>query len=230
VALPLDTPEVLERFHGGLALVEVLAKRVSRSVGVLVDYDDLLSAGREGLLEAARRFDPERGIPFGAFANFRVRGAMLDGVRKMAALPRRAYERVAALEAAASTSEGASDLSPSGTAQDDAESEGSLTEHLEILATAAATALCAGPTQAFEESRSATTNPEIALERAELLAYVHEGLKMLAVDEAALIRRYYLEGERLEDIAKDLNIKKSWASRMQARAIARLTRHLRRVI
>src|SRR5215204_2093142 len=100
-----DSPDVLERFHSQLDLVQIIARQLSRSIRG-VDYDDLLSAGREGLLDAARRFEPARGIPFRAYANFRVRGAIIDGVRQMSALSRRAYERLSALEAATLVSEG----------------------------------------------------------------------------------------------------------------------------
>jgi RNA polymerase sigma factor for flagellar operon FliA len=50
-------------------------------LGAIVSLDDLLSMGREGLLRAARSFDPGRGVPFGAWAFRRVRGALLDATR-----------------------------------------------------------------------------------------------------------------------------------------------------
>src|SRR5690554_4310891 len=101
-----DSAEVLERFHSQLELVEIIARQVYRSIQWGIELDDLVSAGREGLLDAARRYDVEQQVPFRAYANFRVRGAVLDGVRRMSALSRRTYERLAALEAASLVSEG----------------------------------------------------------------------------------------------------------------------------
>src|SRR5438309_11308233 len=71
--------------------------------------------GQQGLLEAARRFDEGRGVSFRRFANYRVRGSMLDGIRKSAPLPRRAHARIRALAAALLVSERAAADAPSGT-------------------------------------------------------------------------------------------------------------------
>ena len=99
----------LERFNAELDLVEIVARQVGKTIGRGVELDDLLGYGREGLLDAARRFDPARGVPFRAYANYRVRGAIIDGVRTMARLPRRAHERLNALSAANHYGEGASE-------------------------------------------------------------------------------------------------------------------------
>jgi RNA polymerase sigma factor for flagellar operon FliA len=100
VTAPEDTKEVLERFHAHLDLVDLIARHLARELGRSAELDDLRAMGHQGLLEAARRFDEGRGVTFRRFANYRVRGAMLDGVRKSAPLPRRAHARIRALEAA----------------------------------------------------------------------------------------------------------------------------------
>jgi RNA polymerase sigma factor FliA len=222
-----DSPEVLERFHAELSLVEIVAAQISRSVGPSIEFDDLVGAGREGLLDAARRFEPARGVPFRAYANYRVRGAMLDGVRQLSLLPRRAYERVSALEAAASVSEGEAEqafggahpVSPS--AADDA-----LAEHLAAIAMAAAVGIA---TETRGESTDNEDSPEEALARAELIEIVRGAIAELPNDEAEVVRRHYLGGERLEVIAQDLDLSKSWASRLHTRAIARLSKRLQHV-
>ena len=100
-----DSPEVLQRVSAGLSIVDQVARRFARSLRGSVEFDDLVGYGRVGLLAAARRFDPDRGIPFEAYATFRVRGAVLDAIRGMA-LPRRTYERMRAADAATRFSEG----------------------------------------------------------------------------------------------------------------------------
>src|SRR5262245_17644591 len=75
---PKDSPEVLARFNEALPAIKPIALRLRRTLGRAAEIDDLMSYGQGGLLEAARRFDPARGVPFRAFANFRIRGAMLD--------------------------------------------------------------------------------------------------------------------------------------------------------
>jgi RNA polymerase sigma factor for flagellar operon FliA len=71
------------------ALVDRLARRVAARTAGAVSADDLWSAGAMGLLEAARRFDGARDVRFEAFAEHRIRGAMLDELRRMDHLPRR---------------------------------------------------------------------------------------------------------------------------------------------
>src|SRR5512134_1528442 len=71
------------------ALLERCARRLAARTGGAVQPDDLWSAGALGLLEAARRFDAARDVRFETFAEHRIRGAMLDEMRRMDHLPRR---------------------------------------------------------------------------------------------------------------------------------------------
>jgi RNA polymerase sigma factor for flagellar operon FliA len=64
-----------------LPFVKKVARRLARRLPAHVDLDDLISAGVIGLMEAAERFDPSRVDRFEAFAEFRIRGAMLDDLR-----------------------------------------------------------------------------------------------------------------------------------------------------
>jgi RNA polymerase sigma factor FliA len=226
-----DAPEVLERFHSQLDLVEIIARQTSRAMGSVVEIEDLRSFGREGLLDAARRFDSERGVPFRAYANFRVRGAVIDGVRSMAQLPRRAYERLNGMSAALKVSEGAADdtfalpENPNRTQADQA-----LGDHLAAMAAAITVGLIA-PAAVGEEGElvqvSTADSPEDAVSRAQLLAAVQSAISELPAEEEQLVRRHYLEGERFDHVAHSLGLSKSWASRLHTRAMQRLARRLR---
>ena len=78
-----DGPATLARFHAGMALVEEQALAFARWIPAsCATLDDLRSFGGEGLLDAARRFDPGRGVPFDCWAQLQIRGAILDGVRR----------------------------------------------------------------------------------------------------------------------------------------------------
>lgn len=70
-------------------IVDRQARRLVARTGMQSAYDDLWSAGALGLLEASRKFDTSRGVAFEGFATERVRGAMLDELRRMDHLPRR---------------------------------------------------------------------------------------------------------------------------------------------
>ncbi len=226
-----DPPEVLERFQAQLELVDIVARQIGRTMGPVVELDELRSFGREGLLDAARKFDSERGVPFRAYANFRVRGAIIDGVRSMAQLPRRAYERLNGLSAALKVSEGAADDSFAAPANATrAQADQALGDHLAAMAAAITVGLIA-PTSVGEEGErvqlSTADSPEEAVSRAQLLTLVQEAIAALPEEEAALVRRHYLEGERFDHVAQSLGLSKSWASRLHTRAMQRLAKRLR---
>jgi RNA polymerase sigma factor for flagellar operon FliA len=227
-----DSPEVLELFESALGLVEIIARQVGRAIGHGADLDELKSFAREGLLDAARRFEPERGVPFKAYANYRVRGAVIDGIRSLGRLPRRAHQRLNGYRSASNYSEGALEdaQAPAAPGATRADADAALGEHLAAMATAVAAGLLA--TTAHGEDGEATgvapgDNPEDALSNAELMHVVREALSDLPAEEAELVRRHYLEGERFDHVARDLGLSKSWASRLHTRAVKRLTKRLR---
>jgi len=235
VAAPHDSPEILARFHEHLDLVDMVARQLVRELGRSVELDDLRAMGHQGLLEAARRFDEGRGVSFRRFANYRVRGAMLDGVRKSAPLPRRAHERVRALEAALLVAEGACEdaAAPARPLAGAEVAENRLTEHLADIATAIALGLLASTARGDEGEPTpveSAASPEEAFADAELRKLVVDALDDLPEDERALVRRHYLEGERFDHVAASLGLSKSWGSRLHTRAIARLTKRLKGIV
>lgn len=227
-----DAPDVLARFEAELDLVEIIARQVARTMGSVVELDDLRSFGREGLLDAARKFDGARGVPFRAYANFRVRGAIIDGIRSLAQLPRRAYERLNGLSAALKVSEGAADdtFTASEGSPARAQADQALTDHLAAMAAAITVGLIA-PTGVGEDGGqvqvSTADTPEEAVLRAQLLAAVQDAIDKLPEDEAALVRRHYLQGERFDHVAHSLGLSKSWASRLHTRALRRLSKQFK---
>jgi RNA polymerase sigma factor for flagellar operon FliA len=85
-SLPSSDSELVRRYGG---LIDRVARRLAARVGLSHLADELWSVGAMGLLEAARRFDSSRSVRFETFAEHRIRGAMLDELRKMDHLPRR---------------------------------------------------------------------------------------------------------------------------------------------
>jgi RNA polymerase sigma factor FliA len=82
-----DEDEALVQKHA--PLLDRVARRLAARTGGAVSPDDLWAAGAMGLLDAARRYDPARDVRFETFVEHRVRGAMLDEMRRMDHLPRR---------------------------------------------------------------------------------------------------------------------------------------------
>lgn len=223
MSLPLDSKEVLERFHGELPLVEIVARQVLKKLSRNADLEELLSAGREGLLMAARRFDPGRGVPFRAYANYRVQGAIYDALRKQLPLSRREHAKVKAAEAALELGRGQLGWQASGEGSQ-IQAEENLEEHLAAVATAAAIRIVSDSQIA---ELAAPDDVEGQYQESELLDLIRRELGALGPEESEIVRRYYFEGQAFTDIARELRISKAWTSRLHARAMSRLTLRLK---
>ena len=227
----LNLKEAEELVKDNLSLVAIIARQLVRELGIPSSFiEDLESAGYEGLISASRRFDRDRGVPFRRFANHRVRGAMIDAMRRESALPRRAYERLRGLSTCLSLNEGLSeDVTPTAASISAARADELLAEHLANLATAIATGLVAKTVvdDATVIALDPALSPEDNAERAQLRVLVQDALKDLPEQERILVQRHYFEGCRFDEVAAEMGLSKSWASRLHTRAIGRLTKRLR---
>jgi RNA polymerase sigma factor for flagellar operon FliA len=216
--VPVDAPEILARFQAELDLVDIIARQLLQRVESCVTLDDLRSFGQEGLLQASRTFDGSLGVPFRRWANTRVRGAMIDGVRQWGGLPRRVYRQLRALEARDQVLEQYSERcagNPATTPQ-------SADDLVDAILTEIATLR-------EMESVADEATPEELLAKEEALALVRRAVSALDERERALIERYYFAGDSLEQAGAAIGLSKSWASRLHAQAIASITKALRRL-
>jgi RNA polymerase sigma factor for flagellar operon FliA len=215
-------------FEGALDLVDIVAGRLARTLGSFVEREELIAAGREGLFDAARRFDESRGVPFRAYAAIRIEGAIMDAVRQSSRLPRRAHERLRSMAAMAELSEGMASFvfaTPKDTGAADVEDQ--FLEHMAALAVScgATVAIPAGGGQT-DTSSSDAPSPEEAVLRAEARERLRAAMTQLEIDEADLVQLYYFEGHSIRETAKRLGVSKSWAHRLHTRALARLSNYL----
>jgi RNA polymerase sigma factor for flagellar operon FliA len=224
-----DTPEVLARFASELDLVDIVARQMGRRIAATaVTLDDLRSFGREGLLHAARAFDESRGVPFRRWANVRIRGAMIDGVRQWGDLPRRVYRELRALEAGDRMLETYDEEDAAGSATTPEAADARLTAYLAGIATAIAMGTMAAAPRESVDADGRDVTPENLVGDAELLTQVRAIVATLPDRERTLIECHYFAGETLDAAAASLGLSKSWGSRLHARAIERIARALRR--
>ncbi len=201
-------------------LVERVVRRLIRELDLSCDPDDLRAWGHQGVLEAKARFDPARGVRFSTFAYYRVRGAVLDGVRKQGWIRRRAYAKLKALEAADGVAEPLGEAeakSPSSTAEARAAQLG------DVLGKISAAYLLAAVGQGED---SAPETPEELVDAAELRDVVQRDLDKLPERERVLVHAVYFDGVTIEEAGVRLGLSKSWASRMHAKALERLKKSL----
>jgi len=191
----MDGNELIARHE---KMVLGLACRLRRELGLRGELDDLIAFGFGGLLEAQHRFDPTRGIRFQTFAYHRIRGAMLDGIRKMALFPRRAHERFKAAEEQRPTA--------------------APTELDKAFKRMSASLTGSAPLQ----GRYGEQSPEAELLRSEALTRLLAAIPALSPRQRLLVRGHYFEGRSLDAMARELGISKSWASRLHTQALRQL--------
>lgn len=215
----MDAVELAIREH--LPLVATVAAGLRRDLRLPPGVgDDLESAGREGLVRAAQRFDPSRGVPFGAFAHHRIRWAMLDGLRRESELPRHVHRRLMLARAAARAGEAATeDLAEGPRSPRDADL--ALARHLAGMATAMGVALVVAPRGEDEppELVDLSISPEEAVVRKNLGDLVRRIADELPPPQGAILLAHAFEDRSLEDVASEHGISKSWACRLLARAV-----------
>lgn len=221
-----DSPEVLQRIEAEIELVEIIARQLLRQLGRHVDLDDLRSAGREGLLQSARSFDPEHGVPFRRWANLRIQGAMLDFVRRQSGLPRRVYRQVRALAGASHVQEAAQEDPRPGSAE---AADAQLDELLGKSATAMAMGFLTMRSTEGLQIEDGTESPEADAARKELRALLEREIAKQPEAERTLLQRHYFDDVTFEEAAREIGLSKSWASRLHARAIENLARSLKRL-
>lgn len=194
--------------------VRALALQTRSQLGLDTAVEDLVAFGFQGLLEARQRFDASKGVAFKSFAHYRVRGAILDGVRAMARLPRRAYARLRAAEALDQLAEaGAEGQAAANRPASPATNLRAIDAILGRVAAAYTVAVSA------EDAAEGAGSPEEALLHEERLIRMRAALHKLPERERHMIEGHYFQGKRFDVLSTELGISKSWGSRVHAHAL-----------
>lgn len=208
-----------ERFvrdHEGL--VTHIAKRLRREMDLTLAMEDLKAWGFQGLLEARSRFDASRGVQFSTFSYYRIRGAMIDGVRKTGYVSRRAHELARIAEAADGIAEQTAEDRAGKSGAQKADVEATVANIDDILARTTAAFVI----EAVGQAESTAPAIDEALISAEAGARVRKAVEGLPEREAKVIRDFYFKGRVLDEIAADFGVSRSWVSRMHTRGLGLL--------
>lgn len=201
-------------------LVSSVARKTREQLGLECELADLVGFGYRGLLEAKKRFDPSRGVQFQSFAYYRIRGAIIDGVRKMSYLPRRAHARLRAAEVLDTEAELAGE-----TRAGVPEMRSDLAANVRAIdAILGRIAAAYSISNAAAECDSGENSPEEILIDKERKQMALKAMEELPEREKVLIRGFYLDDRSLEELAREMGISKSWACRIHGKALDQLRR------
>jgi RNA polymerase sigma factor for flagellar operon FliA len=217
------------RIVNGLPFVEALARRMASTMPHSIDVGDLVQDGVIGLIDAAHRFDEARGIKFETFAERRIRGAMIDALRKDA-WPRGVRRVRRELEAAREKLRATLGHEPS--LADLAEAIGSDEKRLGKTIVRINTIESTSPFSSAENVDEAQLpavlvpaepeRPDMQYERDEVKNRVRNAIATLPPREQRVIALYYYNEVTMKDIGAELGVNESRVSQLHARAIRRL--------
>ena len=217
------------RVEASLPFVEALARRVAATMPHSIDLGDLVQDGVLGLIDAARRFEESRGIKFETFAERRVRGAMIDALRKDA-WPRGVRRVRRELEAARERLRATLGHEPS--LADLAAAVGSDEERLGKVIVRINTIEQTSPLSCadnVDESQLPAVlvpveaeRPDAAYERQEVEDRVRAAIGTLPPRERRVVALYYYGEVTMKEIGAELGVNESRVSQLHARALRRL--------
>jgi len=227
--MPATSEEAIfhSRITENLDLCDHVARQMMSHVGSDIPFDELVAIAREALTISAKSFDESRGVPFRRYANLRVKGGVIDGIRSRGALPRRVYKALRALESANFVQEALVEDQAGATAPTADEADAKIGQYLNQAAVAMAMSfLTLRSIDKALDVPDEEGSPEEQVTRAELLGKMEDAMKDLSKEELAVIRGHYFEGKTVADVGRELGLSKSWASRIHARAIDEISTKL----
>jgi RNA polymerase sigma factor FliA len=213
--------------------VRLIARRIQERLPENICLEDLVSTGVIGLISAIDNFDPSHNVKLKTYAEYKIRGAILDSLRGLDWAPRQKRRKAKQIEAAVASAEQKLQHSP---AEEEiaAELGVSIDEYhqwlVEIRGLNIASLEYAGGDQGKDLLHYLPDEnghlPSTILERSELERLLAEGIDAIPAIERTVLSLYYREELTLREIAQVVNLHESRISQLKSQAILRLRSHL----
>ena len=212
-------------------LVKLVAGRLSMYLGYNVEYEDLVSYGIFGLIDAIDKFDNMKEVKFETYASLRIRGAILDQIRKMDWIPRTIRQKQKKIDSVMKEIE--LTMGRAATDEEIAEKLGITDEeYLEWQSQMKITNVVSlneymeqGSEVPAEGNRHTTArfeSPEENIEKEELKQVLEQTLQLLTEKERKVILLYYYEELTLKEISNKLEVSESRVSQLHTRALQKM--------
>lgn len=211
-------------------LVKLVAGRLSMYLGYNVEYDDLVSYGIFGLIDAIDKYDTMKSVKFETYASLRIRGAILDQIRKMDWIPRTIRQRQKKIDSVIkeielTTGHSATDeqiaqaLGISEDEYSDWQSQMKVTNVVSLNEF-----MDQGSEVPAEHNRQNIRfdSPEENIEKQELKQMLVQALELLTEKEKKVIVLYYYEELTLKEISRVLEVSESRISQLHTRALQKM--------
>ena len=226
----LHTQEIRDKLIVEYApLVKVVAGRLCMYLGSNVEYDDLVGVGVFGLIDAIEKFDTRKNIKFETYASLRIRGEIIDQIRKSDWIPRTIRQKQKQLDTVMKDIE--AKTGRQATDEEIAEALGISSDELmnwqaQMNLTNVVSLdefVDAGMEISDAHSYSRRyTSPEENLERSELKVMLEEAIEQLTDKERSVILFYYYEDLTVKEIAQVMEVTESRVSQLHTKALQKM--------
>jgi len=233
VSDPISNEERERLILEHLPQVRLIARRIQERLPDNINLEDLISTGVIGLISAIDHFDPRHNVKLKTYAEYKIRGAILDSLRGLDWAPRQKRRKAKQIESAIAAAEQRLQRSP--TEDEIAEALGvSLDEYREWLVEIRGLNVASLEYAGNEQGRDLLhylpdekdNLPSTLLERSELERLLAEGVERIPAIERTVLSLYYHEELTLREIAQVVNLHESRISQLKSQAILRLRSHM----
>ncbi len=212
-------------------LVKYVIGRLAISLPAILDYEDVLSYGTIGLIEAVERFDPEKGVKFETYAISRIRGSIIDALRSLDRLPRSVRQKAKDVDAAVNKLTG--ELGRDPTDQEVADTLGiTLVRYLKDVVDASWVTVSLDTVGASDGDDSGpgeipVADPDaedftLGIEQRETVGELADAIRELPEREQLVLSLYYKDELTMREISGILGVSESRVCQLHARSLTRL--------
>lgn len=219
-----------------LPQVRLIARRIHERLPKSVSLDDLISTGIVGLISAIDNYDPRLNVKLKTYAEYKIRGAILDSLRGLDWAPRQHRRRAKQIEAAIQAAEQKLHRSP--TEEEIAEELGVTLEEYHQWLLDDVREITLGVLQPSRDERGRDVweyladdeegSPAHLVEQSELQKLLAEAIEKLPPIERTVLNLYYQEGLTLREIAQLVHLHESRISQLKSQAILRVRSYIQR--
>jgi len=229
----LDVKEQIIKKY--IPLVKYIASRVIIGKSKYIEYEDLIGYGMLGLMDAFNKFDESKGMKFSTYASIRIRGSMIDEIRKNSPISKGAMDKLNKYNNAIEKLQKKNLKEPSNKEIADElgvslEDVGEIENFINYISVVSLEDLIFSEEDdmmligTIEDEKS--PNPEKSIEEIEQIEYLTKALNMINEKDKTVLSLYYYEAMTLKEIGKILGVSESRVCQLHSRAII----HLRKVM
>lgn len=219
--------------------VKYIASRLVSGKPPGVESEDLISFGILGLIDAIEKFDPSKGLKFETYATLRIRGAIIDELRKISWIPKSAFSKLSLLNQARGTLENKLNREPTddeiakymNISVSDVHQIQTYVNYVSMISLDEVFFKSDDEELQFKNIVEDITSPqpEKILEDDEKLEILKNALQMLSEKDRIILNLYYYEKLTLKEIGKILDVSESRVSQLHSRAIIRVRENLKKL-